>query len=80
MIVHAEQENSVLYLSGIDCSPPTFSTFYRTLVSKISKVGVDDLRRVGERYVGPVFDNARSKVAVCCHPTKVEDIVAGFKE
>jgi len=48
----------------------------RRLLQKIPSVTVDDLRRVGSQYVASLFDAARSKVAVCCHPTKVDETVS----
>ena len=48
----------------------------RRLLQKIPSVTVDELRRVGSQYVASLFDAARSKVAVCCHPTKVDETVS----
>ena len=53
---------------------------YRVLINNIAKVTLADMKRVGEKYIAPVFDPNRSRVAICCHPTKVEEIVQGFKE
>ena len=38
-----------------------------------------DLIRVGRTYVTPLFDPTQSSVAICCHPSKVEEIKEEFK-
>ena len=38
-----------------------------------------DLIRVGRTYVTPLFDSTQSSVAICCHPSKVEEIKEEFK-
>jgi len=38
-------------------------------------VTIDDLRRVGSQYISSLFDPAKSKVVICCHPTKVDETV-----
>ena len=50
----------------------------RTLLGKISQVTLADLIRVGRGYVAPLFDPARSSFAVCCHPSKVDEIREEF--
>ena len=50
----------------------------RTLLDKISQVSLADLIRVGREYVAPLFDPARSSFAVCCHPSKVDEIREEF--
>ena len=54
--------------------------FYRALIQKISSVSLDDLEKIGSQYFAPLFDPVNSKVAICCHPTKVQEIVKDFKE
>ena len=34
--------------------------------------------RVGQKYVAPLFDPAQSSCAICCHPSKVEEIRGEF--
>jgi len=48
----------------------------RRLLQKIPAVTVEDLRRVGSQYMAMLFDPTRSKVVICCHPTKVDETVA----
>jgi len=47
----------------------------RQLLQKIPNVTTDDLQRVGCQYFACLFDPTRSKVAICCHPTKVDETV-----
>ena len=54
--------------------------FSREFIDDVSKVTMDDLLRVGKKYLSPLFDNKTSKLAVCCHPTKIQDISAGLKQ
>lgn len=49
-------------------------------MEKIAKVTTDDLKRVGPKYLAPLFDASLVRVSVCCHPTKVEEICNQFKE
>lgn len=49
-------------------------------MEKIAKVTTDDLKRVGPKYLAPLFDPSLVRVSVCCHPTKVEEICNQFKE
>ena len=34
--------------------------------------------RVGHKYIAPLFDPAQSSCAICCHPSKVEEIREEF--
>jgi len=52
--------------------------YNRSLLSKISQVSLADLIRVGQKYVAPLFDPSRSSVAICCHPSKVDEIKEEF--
>jgi Zn-dependent M16 (insulinase) family peptidase len=54
--------------------------FTKSLLKKIASVSLDDLSKVGPAYVRPLFDSSISWTAVCCHPSKVEEVVSGFKE
>ncbi len=54
--------------------------FVRNLLSLISKVTMEDLKRVGELYFKPLFDVTKSRCAICCQPSKVDEIKVGFKE
>lgn len=62
------------YHRGIDMS------FTRTLLEKVAAVKVADMIRVGKQYMSSLFNPTTSKLVICCHPSKVDDIVAAFKE
>ncbi|XP_073242896.1 uncharacterized protein C05D11.1-like [Porites lutea] len=53
--------------------------YNRSLLAKVSQVTLADLIRVGRTYVAPLFDPTQSSVAICCHPSKVEEIKEEFK-
>ncbi|XP_069695441.1 uncharacterized protein C05D11.1-like [Periplaneta americana] len=61
------------YFKGVD------HDYNRRLVQLISKVTTDDLNRVGAKYIAPLFDPQKSKTTIVCHPSKAEEIAAGFK-
>lgn len=52
--------------------------FCRGLLSKISQVSLPDLIRVGKTYIAPLFDPSQSSCAICCHPSKVDEIKEEF--
>ena len=51
----------------------------RVLLKKIAAVAIDDLHRVGETYVKVLFDASKSKCAICCNPSKVDEIKDAFE-
>lgn len=67
-------QSLLAYHRGIDMSHT------RLLLERVAAVSLSDLLRVGRQYLRPLFDPATSKLAICCHPSKVEDTVAAFKE
>ncbi|PNF33802.1 Uncharacterized protein C05D11.1 [Cryptotermes secundus] len=54
--------------------------YNRQLVQLISQVTADDLNQVGPKYVAPLFNPETSRTSIVCHPSKIEEIAAGFKE
>ena len=58
---------------------PVLSLSSRSLLAKVSRVTLADLIRVGQTYVAALFDPTQSSVAICCHPSKVEEIKEEFK-
>lgn len=54
--------------------------YYKEFLQKVAKVTISDLQRVGSKYMAPLFDASKIKTSVCCHPSKVEEVAAGFKE
>ncbi|XP_048587317.1 uncharacterized protein C05D11.1 isoform X1 [Nematostella vectensis] len=53
--------------------------YNRDLLNKVSQVTMSDLERVGQRYLAPLFDPVTSWCAVCCNPSKVDEIKQGLK-
>ncbi|XP_064481278.1 uncharacterized protein C05D11.1-like [Ornithodoros turicata] len=54
--------------------------YTKMLLEQISRVKVDDMVRVGKLYLAPLFDPNKSRLAICCHPSKVHDTVTQFAE
>lgn len=54
--------------------------YNKNLVDQIATITVDDLRLVGEKYLTSMFKPGNAKVAIVCHPEKVEAIKAQFEE
>uniref|UniRef100_A0A1E1XGZ8 Putative zn-dependent peptidase n=1 Tax=Amblyomma aureolatum TaxID=187763 RepID=A0A1E1XGZ8_9ACAR len=67
-------QSMLAYHRGIDMS------YTRTLLEKVAAVKLADMVRVGKQYLSSLFNPATSKLVICCHPSKVNDIVAAFKE
>jgi len=64
----------VMHLNSLD------EDYNKKLLRQVSEITVDDIKRVGPLYVPALFDAKKSWLAVCCHPSKVDEIVAGLKE
>ncbi|XP_044752458.1 uncharacterized protein C05D11.1-like [Coccinella septempunctata] len=62
------------YLHGVDYN------YNRNLINSIKKVTVDDLNRVGEKYVAPLFESSKVNTAVVTDPSRIEEIQNGLKE
>jgi len=56
------------------------SNFRGTLLKKISDVTIEDLKRVGEEYFLKMFDPTIFTSTLCCHPTKLDEVLTSFKE
>ena len=54
--------------------------YFSELLKKISNVTIDDLKSVGERYFMKIFDPSVFSSTLCCHPTKIDDILKSFNE
>ena len=54
--------------------------YFSELLKKISNVTIDDLKSVGERYFMKIFDPSAFSSSLCCHPTKIDDILKSFNE
>ncbi|XP_059480505.1 uncharacterized protein C05D11.1-like [Neocloeon triangulifer] len=54
--------------------------YNKELVQKVSKVTTDDLRRVGAKYVAPLFVPGSGHTSIVCHSSKVEEIATAFND
>ena len=64
-----------LFITNCDCYYHALHVCCRRLLQKIANVTIDDLHRVGSQYIAALFDPAKSKVVICCHPMKVNETV-----
>ncbi|XP_031560013.1 uncharacterized protein C05D11.1-like [Actinia tenebrosa] len=78
-IINREKSvSSTAYQSMIAPFRNVGSGYNRNLLERVSKVTIHDLDRVGQKYIAPLFDPLTSRCAVCCHPSKVEEIREGL--
>lgn len=49
------------------------------MLTRIANVTIDDIKRIGPMYITPLFESDKVKTAVCCNPSKVEEVVKGFE-
>ncbi|XP_013400143.1 uncharacterized protein C05D11.1 [Lingula anatina] len=54
--------------------------YNRQLLQDIAKVSIKDLQRVSKQYFSQLFDQTKSRCAVCCDSAKVEELQKEFKE
>lgn len=62
------------YFQGVDYK------FNRRLLGLIENVTVDDLNRVGEKYMSSLFDAAKAKGAIATDSAKAEEIAEDFRK
>lgn len=53
--------------------------YNKNLVQKINSVKKEELARVGQKYVAPLF-SSKAKTSIVCHPDKCNDIAAAFEQ
>lgn len=53
--------------------------YNKTLVHKINAIKKEDLARVGQKYVAPLF-SSKARTSIVCHPDKSSDIAAAFEQ
>lgn len=53
---------------------------YRSMLSLIADVTTEDLNRVGDKYVRPLFEAKDAVTAVVCDSAKADEIKAGFEK
>jgi Zn-dependent M16 (insulinase) family peptidase len=54
--------------------------YNKNLVDQIATITIDDLRRVGEKYLKSMFTPGSAKLAIVCHPEKVDAVKGQFEE
>lgn len=69
---HRAQQSLVNYLTNLDID------YNRQLVDKVLKITKDDLRGVGTKYLRPLFDTSQGRNALCCNPSKVDEILTSY--
>lgn len=67
-------ESLLNHLRGMDMS------YMKDLVTKVSRVSVEDLKRVAPKYLTDLFDPIKTRRSVVCHPSKVAEVTQSFKE
>ncbi|XP_030845247.1 uncharacterized protein C05D11.1-like [Strongylocentrotus purpuratus] len=72
-VASTSNESMMNYLRRVD------QHYNRELLKRISKVTVEDLKRVGEKYFSLLFDPSKAKCALCCQSSKVDEIKEAFK-
>lgn len=50
------------------------------MLSLIMNVTIEDLNRVGDKYVKSLFDTSRAITAIVCDTAKADEIKAGFEK
>ncbi|XP_074663020.1 uncharacterized protein C05D11.1-like isoform X2 [Tubulanus polymorphus] len=73
-VADATHESLLSYFRGVP------QNYNRMLVKKIADVTIEEMQRVGPKYFLPLFDPTMSKIVICCHPSKVEEIKTAMKE
>lgn len=53
--------------------------YNRQMVQKVHSVDINDLDRVANKYLKPLFDPEQCKASIVCHPSKVTEISDAFK-
>ncbi|VEN47404.1 unnamed protein product [Callosobruchus maculatus] len=64
----------ISYFQGVDYQ------YNRRFLELTNKVTVEDLNRVGEKYIAPLFATNNVKTAVVADPAKIDEIASGFKK
>lgn len=63
--------------------PSMIIKYNRHLVDQISNITIEELRRIGEKYLAKMFQphaDGQSKIVIVCHPDKVDAIAQQFFE
>lgn len=62
-------QSLIAYLRNLDID------FNKEMIKRIAKVSIDDLHRVGPKYLKPLFHDSEKRHVICCHPSKVAAIL-----
>ncbi|XP_044726839.1 uncharacterized protein C05D11.1-like [Chrysoperla carnea] len=54
--------------------------YNKNLIKLIHDVTVDDLKRVGKKYIEPLFNPEQSKTAIVCNPGMIEKVMIDLQE
>uniref|UniRef100_T1IR04 Presequence protease, mitochondrial n=1 Tax=Strigamia maritima TaxID=126957 RepID=T1IR04_STRMM len=73
-IPNACEQSLLSYFRKVDLD------YTKKFLEKVSNVSIDDLARVAPQYVSKLVTAEESRFAVCCHPSKVDEIILAFKE
>jgi len=71
-IAEVVSESLISSLKGVD------KEFNRKFLQSIDAVTVEDLNRVGVKYIPPLFDGSAARTAIVCPPGKVAEYKDGF--
>lgn len=66
-------QSLIAYLRDLD------TDFNKNLIRNVAKVTKEDLRRVGEIYLKPLFQSPERRTTVCCNPSKLQEVIEGFR-
>lgn len=73
-VAYASFENLLSQLRNVD------KDYNKSLLEKLSKVTLEDLKKVGKKYLSRLFSMDQSNCAICCHPSKVTEIKDSFQK
>lgn len=72
-VAKVSTQSVLCYLRGVN------SSYTKELVAKVAQVTLEDVKRVAPIYLSPLFAAKYARCTVCCHPSKVAEVVEGFK-
>ena len=52
----------------------------RKLLTAVSSVTIEDLKKVGELYFSKMLELSLVTMAVCCNPSKVQEVKEGLEK
>ncbi|KAF7269964.1 hypothetical protein GWI33_017052 [Rhynchophorus ferrugineus] len=62
------------YFQGVDY------TYNRKFLESLNYITIEDLNRVGDLYIAPLFEPSKVKTALITDPAKISDMAEGFKK